>query len=210
MSVRTNTSTTGMDIQETLGSGHAFADHRFLADSIRELDQNAIRHLHQELTSAVKSVKGIYLLSREDIDELKNDALLITIRRLQEGLVLFDGTSVVGYARGVMVKLLQNHLRRRQLETVELLDHDQHSDFDPEAYLLQKETESEIGRLLKSLGGVCEKIIRLRYFDNIRDQEVVDLQLVAFSNVDSLKSKRCSCLKKLADIAKKKGITKKP
>lgn len=195
--------------QTSSGGKPITPDHRDFIAALRNVETPAIKQLHSELAVAIKSIKGIYLISKEDIEELKNDALLITIRRLQDGQILFDHTSPVAFARGVVIKLLQNRMRKRSLDVVELVDHGQSSGFDVEEYLLYKETELKIGKLLASLGGVCEKIIRLKYFDLMKDQDIVGLRLVPFSNVDSLKSKRCFCLKKLAELAKEQGINLK-
>ena len=93
--------------------------------SLIKLDPQAIKQLSRQLDAAIKSIKSIYLLGKEDIEELKQDALLITIRRLQEGQVLFDGITPVAFARGVAVKLLQNRMKKP------ILNHDYGSSTGP-------------------------------------------------------------------------------
>ncbi|MEZ4954024.1 MAG: hypothetical protein R2825_10660 [Saprospiraceae bacterium] len=175
--------------------------------ALKELDGAAIRHLSEKLSVLIKSIPNIYLLQKEDIEELKNDAILVTLKKMEEGTFVFQDYDPVTYCMAVSRKLLANLLRKRKLDTVPIDNNDVVADFNPEKYLLQKETELEIGKLLKGLGENCEQVIRLKYYDNLRDQEVVNQKTTIYNTVDSLKNKRSQCLKKLAALVKEKGYS---
>ena len=71
-------------------------------------------------------------------------------------------------------------------------------EFTPESYLLQKEKEVLLDALLVSLEESCRRLILLRYFEKVSDEEAILQNLTTFSNAKSLKVQRCKCLKKLA------------
>ena len=112
--------------QTSSGEKAITPDHQDFIAALRNVETPAIKQLNSEPAVAIKSIKGVYLISKEDIEELKNDALLITIRRLQAGHVLFDHTSPVAFAREVVIKLLQNRMRNGILDVIFLkrsIDH---------------------------------------------------------------------------------------
>ncbi len=51
---------------------------------------------------------------------------------------------------------------------------------------------------LKQLEEPCRRLILLRYFEILTDEEVIQLKLTEYANAQSLKVQRCKCLKKLA------------
>ena len=176
-------------------------------ESLKNHESWAIQHLADRLTNFMPTIPSIYLLSKEDIEELRNDTLLITLKNLTRGTFQFQNLDPVTYALAVTRKLLANRLRKRGLKTEALEKQDVDSGFDPESYLLQKECELAIGKLLKELGPNCEQIIRLKYYHNLRDKEVVQKKLSAYATINALKSKRSQCLRKLADLVKEKGFS---
>lgn len=175
--------------------------------ALKELDGAAIRLLSVRLSGLIKSLPNIYLLQKEDIEELKNDAILVALKKMEDGEFVFQDYDPVTYCMAVARKLLANLLRKRKLNTVPIENNDAIADFNPEKYLLQKETELEIGKLLKGLGENCEQVIRLKYYENLRDQDVVNQKTTIYNTVDSLKNKRSQCLKKLAALVKEKGYS---
>lgn len=170
-------------------------------EGLKAADPNAIRLLSRRLDQYIPTLQGIYLLQKQDIEELRNDVILLTLQKLQDGAFQFRDLELVSYALAVARKLLANRLRKRSLDTVPLENYDGVDDLNPERYYLMKEFESKIGSLLSSLGENCEKTIRLKYYDNLKDQEVIDRKLTNYNSVDSLKNKRSQCLKKLATLA---------
>lgn len=187
-----------------------FSDKKTFFEALRTLAPKAIRHLSEKLLPLIHSVGGVYLLSREDIEELNNDAILITLQKLQDGSFQFQDYDPVSYALGVTRMLVANRLRKKNLNTVPMDGVKQEMDgveVDPEQYYLHKESEKTIGQLLDLLGNNCKQIIRLKYYDNFKDQEVIDRQLSPYSTVDSLKNKRSQCLRKLSELVKHKGLT---
>lgn len=183
-----------------------FKDSLQFYEALKQLRSEAILHLSNRLEKSVKSLNGVYLLTNEDIEEVRNDAILITLKKITEGLYQYQNYSPLSYTMAVFKNLLNNRLRKKKQATTELTNVE-YVDFSPEEYYIRKEKEVELGEILKSLGDNCEQIIRLKYYDQFKDGEIISNKLSAYSTVDSLKSKRSQCLKKLAKLVRQTGVS---
>jgi RNA polymerase sigma factor (sigma-70 family) len=191
-------------------TNNTYPDKQTFHKALALLEAPAIRELSRQLEHAIKnSLYNSYLLPPEDIEELRNDAIVITLQKMADGSFLFQGNAPATYAASVARNLLANRLRKQKQGTTTLKQEDQQpaADLDPEQYFVQKETENALGELLNLLSENCQKVIRLKYYDNLPDREVIERQLTSYTTVDSLKNKRCQCLKKLETIAKNQGLS---
>ncbi len=166
----------------------------------------AIRALAGKISYDVKQATLQAGFTVEDAEEIVNDAVVITISNIQNQSFLFAEFSPAAYANGVARKLLANRIRTKKPRQQELEDTTPAKDFNPETYLNNKELETTIGKLLGKLEENCRKLLRLKYFDNLRDKEIVEQKLTPYTSTTSLKSKRNQCLNKLIELAKAAGI----
>jgi len=182
------------------------ADKKGFYKALGRAEPVAIRALAGKLAYDVRQATQHAGLTAEDAEELLNDAVVITITNIQNQAFQFADFSPAAYANGVVKKLIANRLRTKKPRQEALEDNFFASDFDPEVYLSNKELESIMGKLLSSLGENCQQLLRLKYFDNLRDKEVVEQKLAPYTTTTSLKSKRSQCLNKLIEIAKSAGL----
>lgn len=182
------------------------ADKKGFYEALGRAEPAAIRALASKISYDVRKSAKRAKLTAEDTEELLSDAVFITITNIQKQTFQFADFSPAAYANGVVRKLIANRLRIKKLEQ-EAFDDEAHlSEFDPESYLNRKELESIMGKLLGSLGENCQQLLRLKYFDNLRDKEVVEQELTLYTSTTSLKSKRNQCLNKLIEKAKEAGL----
>lgn len=176
-------------------------------ESLKELKPKAIKSLSDRLNISVYKLSGICFLTREDIQEFINDIILVTIQKIKSGQFEFQNYSPLSYSMEVARKLLSNRLRIKRMETVPLdtLEHSTSPNVDQ--YYLDKETQIKLGLLLKKMGANCEHLIRLKYYDELKDEEIIRKRMTDYQTVDSLKVKRSQCLGKLKTIVKTNGIT---
>lgn len=166
----------------------------------------AIRALAGKISFNVKQAAKQAGLMPEDAEELLNDAVFITISNIRDGSFEFDGVSPAAYANGVVRKLISGRLRSKKARQEELKDYAHASSFDPETYLNDKELETIMGQLLGKLEENCRNLLRLKYFENLRDKEIIEQKLTPYTTTTSLKSRRNQCLNKLIEIAKATGL----
>jgi len=182
------------------------ADKQALFNALGRGDSAAIRALAGKIRYDVDQAARYAGLSGEDVEELLNDAMVITITNIQKQTFLFSDFSPAAYAKGVVRKLIANRIRTKKPVQMVLEDNEMVSDYDPEDYLNNKELEQLIGKLLGKLGENCQQLIRLKYFENLQDKEIVEQNLTAYTSTTSLKSKRSQCMTKLIEIAKETGL----
>ena len=182
------------------------ADKRAFYDALGRAEPTAIRALAGKISGDVKKVARQAGLSVEDAEELVNDAVVITIANIRNQTFLFADFSPAAYAHGVVRKLIANRIRTQkpkheELENVHLL-----SEFNPETYLSNKELEAMIGLLLGKLEPNCRQLLQLKYFENLRDKEIIEQGLTSYTATTSLKSRRSQCLNKLIELARETGL----
>lgn len=180
---------------------------RALFDQLSRAEAPAIRALSDKITPDIRREAKRAGLRPQDAEELVSDALFITLKSIRNGKFQFQDYHPAAYAMGVARKLISNHLRTRKPQTEGLENVAAPSDFNPENYLKNKERKAIVRQLLDQLGSTCRQLLALKYFEQLKDQEIIDQQLTGFTTTGSLKSKRSQCLKKMAEQARLAGIT---
>ncbi|MCB0547729.1 MAG: sigma-70 family RNA polymerase sigma factor [Phaeodactylibacter sp.] len=181
---------------------HSIPEHRALFEGLKKQEPWAIRQLGQEVGRLFFRLPDAAGVHQQDKEELVNDTLVVVLSKLEEGSFEFQGASPAAYAMAVARNLLNNWLRKRRLPSVSLDDTGPLPDATLDDYFDKKEKEQLLGNLLAQMGEDCQRLIRLRYFEEIKDEQAIERQLTKYSTVDSLKNKRCKCLKKLSELAK--------
>lgn len=168
--------------------------------SLKNQEHDAIRQLAKQVGNFLTSLRGNLGLSTEDLEEIVNDSVLITLQKIRDGQFVLRDATPTTYAIAVAKNLAGNRMQKKRMTTTPLenfLDIPS-GEFTPESYLLQKEKEVLLDALLVSLEESCRRLILLRYFEKVSDEEAILQNLTTFSNAKSLKVQRCKCLKKLA------------
>lgn len=177
-----------------------------LFDQLRRADVAAIQALAAKVQPEIQHKVREYGLAQEDAQEILHDSILITLKAIRNGQFEFKGYHPAAYTKGVARKLIANRVRSKKtpLEFEEAMGG--HSDTTPESDIISKERREIVRLLLSRLGENCRKVLLLKYFEHLRDKEVVSAKLTPYATVASLKSKRGQCLKKLAEMAQRAGI----
>lgn len=180
---------------------------RALYDALGRADAFSIRLLVRKISTDINRMTTRAGLTPEDAEELINDAVVVIISGIRKGKFQFMDFHPAAYALGVARKLIANRVRKNR-PGMEELDQNLavYSDFSPETYLKNKEKQVLVGNLLDKIGDVCRQLLHLKFYEHLRDSEIIEKGLTPYNTVGSLKSKRSQCLKKLAEIAKREGI----
>lgn len=176
-------------------------------EQLRLAEVGAIQQLALLVLPELRQATKQAGLAKEDVEEILNDAILITLKAIRNGNFQFMDYHPASYTKGVARKLIANRMRSKKtpVELSETMGGE--SDLTPESYLRAKERQTLVRDLLSQLGENCRKVLILKYFEYLKDEEVITRKLAPYSTTASLKSKRGKCLKKLAGLAKDAGIT---
>lgn len=183
---------------------HSFSEQETtFRNALARADADAIRRLSVALQIPTYQFAKQYHLPKEEAEEAIDDAILLTIKKIRNGDYEAADAGITAYAVGIARNLLRNRARRHKahLSDTELLGAE---DENLTQWMENKEKQQQIGYLLSHLGDTCQKLIRLFYLDGYSDAEVVELQLSPYSTTDTVKNKRCACMKKLSELAKQK------
>lgn len=174
--------------------------------ALGQAESEAIRFLASKISYGIKQATAKAGLQPQDAEELLNDSIVITISNIRDGKFKFMDFSPASYATGVARRLISNKIRTKKPRTEEVSDLPLVSDLNPENYIKDKERQAIVGALLKRLGDTCRKVIQLKYFELKKDKEIIEHKLADFTSINSLKSKRSQCMKKLTQLAQESGI----
>lgn len=180
---------------------------KVLFEQLRKADVSAIQELAAKVVPEVQQKVKQFGLAKEDVQEILNDSILITLKAIRNGQFEFRNYHPAAYTKSVARKLIANRVRSKKtpVELQEAMGGQ--SDTTPESEIISKERRKIVRELLARLGENCRKVLLLKYFEHLKDKEIVTSKLTPYSTIASLKSKRGQCLKKLAEMAQKVGIT---
>lgn len=161
----------------------------------------AVRLLCEGIKLHLQCNKYRFSTTIEDLEELANDAAILVLRKISDGSYRFFGVSPMSFANTVADNLLRNFCRKKQLKRLELCEaHEPIQQPEVEAYFAQKELKNQVENALSKLSEASQLVLRLKYFEDLRDEEIVRFELSPHRTTDSLKSSRCRSLKRLAEI----------
>ncbi len=166
---------------------------------LKSENSRAIQHLYSKCNKQISHLAKSYKLSNEDTEELICDCMVLFIQKLQSNEYSYQGWDPISYVIEIAKFKSRNYYRRSikhspaELTQMESSIPDQiHGGSIPEV---------EIEIFLSKLDENCQKLIRLKYLDELRDKDIIDLKLTQYSNINSLKNHRSKCMKKLIEIA---------
>ncbi len=175
----------------------------FLYYQLKTLDPAAVNLLCEGIKLHLNLKKYRKTALAEDLEELANDAAVLVLRKICDGSYNFFGVSPMYFAQRVADNLLRNFCRKKQWNCLELNDSIVPlQQPEVEAYFTQEELKNQVENALSKLSEPCQLVIRLKYFEDLKDEEIVGRGLAPHRSTDSLKSARCRSLKQLAVIMK--------
>ncbi len=164
------------------------------------MESAAILYLHGRIKAALLRQGKKMGASAEDLEEIAQDAVVLTIQKIDNGDFTFSGHDPTAFAAVTAKNMLRNFLRKKKLPSGEFGIKDGHTDENVEKYLIRKELQLQITAFLDKMNDSCRRLIRLRYFDDYRDEEIISRQFTQYTSIDALRNKRSACMKKLGQL----------
>jgi RNA polymerase sigma factor (sigma-70 family) len=184
--------------RKTEGAAAAYTDHATLVAALGREKNEAIRFLYAKISGTVFRIGKQNRLSDEDIEELICDAIVILIQKIKNESYRYIGHDPASFAIEVAKNKAKNYRRNAMRHATEALEGKEQ--VEVESDMPQFEAEM-IEKLLSELGENCQKLIRLKYLEELRDKEVIEQKLTQYTTVDALKNYRAKCMKKLVEFS---------
>ena len=156
----------------------------------------AVSQLYSQTDHIVFSTLSKMGLDRMDIEETKNDALIICIDNICNGKYRKDaslGTYIVGIAKKCALNLLRKNQRRSKLDTPA----EDEIALSPEELLLTTEKNRNLRAALEELGNPCNELLLL-WANDYAYREILDI--MGYANENSAKVQKFKCLQRLISI----------
>ncbi len=177
-----------------------FENIEFWLSLLLQEDPRAIGHLYKRIMVPVLHMTRPHKLNRECVEELINDSIVIFLQKLKSGQFSYQNIDPIHYILEIAKRNMNNYIRRSiKFSSAELTDDMDLAEDTPRN--LEEECNA-LEKLLKMLGPNCEKLIRLKYLEELKDADIITRGLTQYSTVDALKNHRARCFKKLLELAR--------
>ena len=180
-----------------------FAAPAVLAEALQKADTVAIEWLLAQAEGMVSRQMRQTGLAAELLPDVLHDSMLILIKKIRAGEFDTTQSHPKTYLVAICKNLIHNRLRgKKAVPTlpIEKLPELQNLPDTPDPSGL--ENLRQIESLLRRLGEPCGQLVRLKYLDELRDDEIIARKLTHFATTDSLKNARSKCMRKLIELAK--------
>lgn len=149
----------------------------------------------------IKSTKSLKSMGLDDaeVEETILDAMTIFIHKVQKKEYSDQGIPVMAYLYKIAKYRAYHYIRLKRNRTVPL---------DQVDHLISVEDKLSLDRwdLVKKaidlLNPTERKIIDLFYLSGYKDKEILELNLLDYRSVDSIKTQRYKCIQKLINLVK--------
>lgn len=167
-------------------------------EGLKNEDAAAIRCLSNRISGQIILIGNAHKLKTEDIEELICDSITLLIQKIRSGQYVFQGYEPSTFAIEIAKNRANNYRRMQEKNATVVLEPYHDSIDEPDSDFMDDWKMLEV--LLSRLNEKCNNLIRLKYIDQKKDKDVIELQLTSYTTVDALKNHRAQCMKKLIEL----------
>lgn len=183
-------------------STHPFHNPKLLAAALRESNYKAIGYVLDKSKHVIQQQLRTYGLDAAKCRDFQHDALIILIDKINNQQYDEQLSSPVTYLISICKNLILNHLRgKKEIKLEQLEQENVLSKSEEEYFTASNELLEILDEILDELGLPCNELIRLKYLEGYRDEEIIRQNLTHFTSADSLRNRRSQCMKKLLALA---------
>lgn len=171
-------------------------------DGLRRMENGAVERLMQKTAPSICKLIRRARLPENLAPDVLHDAVVILVKKIRDNVYNPAESAPATYLIAIAKNLIANHLRnRRAADTVALEETAEISDDHTRDFLEGRERRELLESLLNTLGDPCAQLIRLKYLDGYRDEEILAQNLTHYTTSMALRSKRSKCFQKLVELA---------
>jgi RNA polymerase sigma factor (sigma-70 family) len=182
-------------------------DNQLMLNEFRNNNKVVISEVYKKFRSPFLAfVIRKYSIDMETAKEIYQESFLIFHNNIINGKLTQLTANLKTYLFQIGRNILNNEFRRSNRLT-EIADIKEHNFSNGEEINFDSENSTEsrkrlIRDSLKELGKKCIEILMLFYFQNMKYEEM--MPILNYSNIDSLKTQKYKCFKKLESEVKKR------
>ena len=177
----------------------AYPDHHSLLEALQREEAGAIQCLSSRVCASIAAIGKAFGLSDEDVEELQCDCIILFIQKLRSGAYVYRGHDPASFVIEIAKKRVRHYERqakRRQTKAPAPA-------YDPadeeSAFGGSEENARLLEELFLEIDENCRKLISLKYLEELRDKEIIEMKLTQYTTVNAVKTHRSKCMKQLAE-----------
>ena len=181
---------------------YASVTNEALVDGLRDMHTAAIEYLMKKTEPAVRHLVFRAGLPEGIVRDVLHDAVVILVKKIRDNTYDPAESAAPTYLVGIAKKLIFNQLRQRKnIPTLALDDFRDIPDEHTRTFLEGRERRALLQSLLDALGEPCARLIRLKYLEGYRDEEILQQKMTHYNTAMALRSKRSKCFQRLVELA---------
>ncbi len=182
-----------------------FEEPAVLVQNLANGDDRAIQFLIAKILQPIERLCFKNGLQQHLAGEILNDTVVLFIQKIRDGKYQLTAVPPQLYALALARFIVKNYSNKEKRQRISETDLEIAAEFSGEVhdFFDRKENAEFIQSLLDQLPEKARLVIKLRYFDQYSDEEVIELGLSPYSTVNSLKMRRSEALQKLRELASK-------
>ncbi len=174
-----------------------------LIAGLKAADSRAIAWVLEQTEYPVKQFLRLCGLDTGMYRDFQHDGIIILIEKIKANTYAANLSSPATYLVGICKYLILNRLRAKKELQFSTLDAGfEWSDPEEALYASAKEMAELLDVLLEKLGAPCNELIRLKYLEGYKDEEILENKMTRYTSGDSLRNTRSQCMKKLTEMAR--------
>lgn len=162
--------------------------------------QFILKKVNKSCTQIIKKMG----LPTDIAQDILHDGLILFIKKIKDQSYNPSISAPQTFLLGICKNLALNLSRSKKVLTTIELEEFNHPFADVTQQKIQiLEIRKFVGILLNEIGSPCKELIRLKYIEGYKDEELLNLKLTSFSSLESLRVTRSQCMKKIIQISSK-------
>lgn len=173
-------------------------------DDLRNDPDGALRTIYRSWQGEFTSLVSKYSrLDRDELADIFQDAAIILVQNVRSGKLEVLTSSVKTYLFGIGKKLLlkRHSVPVRTVFLPEINDAIANSfEFSAHQAIETDETSQQLRTALGQLGDICQRILTLTFYDNLRSAAIA--KTMGYSDETVVRVQRLRCMRKLRELVK--------
>lgn len=169
-----------------------------LIEQIQSGDQKGIERIYTQFKTEFLVYSSRFSVSDEDALDIYQDSIIALYENILSGKLTSLTSSLKTYLFAIGKYKIYNSLKVKvvieDIDDYEFLLEEESDD----EFLLREENVKKLQQAYQTLGGKCQKVVKLFYYENLTIEEIKDR--LGYASKDVVKSQKSRCIKQIREL----------
>ncbi|MBA5630401.1 RNA polymerase sigma factor [Moheibacter lacus] len=167
---------------------------------LKKGDEKTIQHFYKEHKSEFSRFASRYEMAKDEISDVYQDAFIALCENARKGKLDELNSSLKTYFFAIGKYMIFGKMKSEKPAVLNEELKDFQIEWETESDLEPDENVNLLRDNLKKLGGQCQQILTLFYYEEKKLDHITEI--MKYENKDVAKSQKARCLKKLKELIK--------